>query len=415
MPLEANVEDVARRLVFARRDPKSGLRKNILLIGAGASVSAGIPTVRGLTQDLVLFVAKRYEDTLGQRSLPKDKSGQIDFSRVSEQDLRQHLVNEGLLTTEFASSEDTVNYPALYDYIFDKHMTNPDDSREFFNGIIANAKGAINWSHLAIGALVKRGYFSTVISTNFDQLALRGMIASDVMPIICDGPDTLNRISPAPVAPQLIEIHGSRHSYMLRNTPASVGQLANDQNVIGVLSRLFQNVHSLLVVGYGGREDGFMNALISVADHFSTKDIFWTEHSDNWENLSANARRLLDASDQGRVLLGCDSDRFFLDLMQALRCEMPDIFGNPLIFAQSFLNDIKASRIEVDDIRKTIDSFENRIGFLENENSSLTKSVVDEVRQERLQGLDKQSFETAFAALGDVDLNSRQNPDETAE
>ena len=82
--------------------------------------------------------------------------------------------------------------------------------------------------HLCLGELVKRRSPSTVLTTNFDQLVLSGMARAGVLPVVCDGIESLNRIAGAPRHPQLVELHGSRHTYLLRNRPEDVEAIRSD-------------------------------------------------------------------------------------------------------------------------------------------------------------------------------------------
>src|SRR6202035_5865229 len=90
-----------------------------------------------------------------------------------------------------SQSDDKINWHSVYDEMLRRHYATPDDTRALFGKIVADAKGAINWAHLCLGELVSRGFISTVLTTNFDQLVLSGMVRAGVLPVVCDGVESL--------------------------------------------------------------------------------------------------------------------------------------------------------------------------------------------------------------------------------
>jgi hypothetical protein len=106
--------------------------------------------------------------------------------------------------------------------------------------LVSETKEAINWAHLCLGELVAQKYISTVLTTNFDQLVLSGMVRAGVLPVMCDGIESLKRISGMPRHPQLVELHGSRHAYVLRNRPEDVAAIRKDPQVSAAIRSLLQ-------------------------------------------------------------------------------------------------------------------------------------------------------------------------------
>ena len=171
-----------------------------------------------------------------------------------------------------------IDWPRVYDMLFAEHYNTPDDAREIFSQFVDSADGRVNWAHLCLGELAKQKLLSTVITTNFEQLVLAGLVRSGVLPVVCDGIELLTRIRGAPRHPQLIELHGSRHTYRLRNAPEELAALLNDAQAIAAIELLFQELRVFVVVGYGGRETGVMDLLINAARHFTDKRLFWVLH-----------------------------------------------------------------------------------------------------------------------------------------
>ena len=143
--------------------------------------------------------------------------------------------------------------------MFRRHYTAPDDVRELFGSLMTEAKGAINWAHLCLGELVRREYVSTVLTTNFDQLVLY-LVRAVSCPWSAMASNR-SRIAGAPRHPQLVELHGSRHTYLLRNAPTDVEAVRTDSGASAAIEKLFQSATTFVAVGYGGREDGVMDLL----------------------------------------------------------------------------------------------------------------------------------------------------------
>lgn len=135
-------------------------------------------------------------------------------------------------------ADDAIDWPRVYDQAFAEFYTAPDHVRDLFARLVEQAGGAINWAHLCLGEFVARRLVATVLTTNFDQLALSGMVRAGVLPVVCDGIESLNRISGQPRHPQLVELHGSRHTYQLRNAPRDVEGVARDPQAIAAVQKL---------------------------------------------------------------------------------------------------------------------------------------------------------------------------------
>jgi hypothetical protein len=194
--------------------PRNGhLGTTIFLVGAGCSVSAHIPTAVEIARLMTLKVGL----LLLNRNYGADCA-----AAYRELVTRNYLVDAGGSIPIAEQSDSNINWSIVYDEMFQRHFSTPDDTRELFEELFRNAQGAINWAHLCIGELASRGFVSTVLTTNFDQLVLSGMMLAGVLPVGCDGLESLNRVIGAPPHPQLIELHGSRHTYLLRNRPEDV-------------------------------------------------------------------------------------------------------------------------------------------------------------------------------------------------
>jgi hypothetical protein len=182
--------------------PRDGrLGKVIFLIGAGCSISAKIPGAIGIAQIMAVERACRLR---------------LCDESASCEEAYKRLVENGKLCTCLKENGETDWYKVSA-VMFRDQYSSPDRVQELFANVVKKAEGAINWAHLCLGELVAHGYVSTVLTTNFDRLVLSGIVRTGLLPVICDGIESLTRIRGEPRHPQLVEIHGSLHTYLRRN------------------------------------------------------------------------------------------------------------------------------------------------------------------------------------------------------
>ena len=189
--------------------PRDGhLGKVIFLIGAGCSISAKIP---GAT-DIAQIMAVEHACRLG---LCDENANCVEaYKRLVEDGKLDTCLND---SRETSPTSATIDWYKVSEVMFRDHYSVPDRVRKLFANVVRKAEGAINWAHLCLGELVARGYVSTVLTTNFDRLVLSGIVRTGLLPVICDGIESLTRIRGEPRHPQLVEIHGSLHTYLRRN------------------------------------------------------------------------------------------------------------------------------------------------------------------------------------------------------
>ena len=172
-----NVSEIAEKIQFARRADGS-LGRTVFLIGAGCSISAGIPGASDIARRMVRIAAARF--------------GCCD-EKADSVEAYKNLIAQKLFVPfptghpESDPTDETIDWYKVYDGMFSRHFTAPDDVRELFATLVVDAKQAINWAHLCLGEIVAQKYVSTVLTTNFDQLVLSGMVPAGVLPVVCDG------------------------------------------------------------------------------------------------------------------------------------------------------------------------------------------------------------------------------------
>jgi tetratricopeptide (TPR) repeat protein len=323
-PRLGEIAEVASAIQLASARDAKGLGRTVFFIGAGCSRSAGIPTVPDIARHMAADLAK------SKRAPP-------DALKDSLQ--TYHWLTANKIIPECkpddpppkdGKPDGAIDWFKVYDTLFEKHYRGPDYAREIFSEFVDKAGGCINWAHLCLGELTKQRLVSTVITTNFDQLVLAGMVRAGVLPVVCDGIESLTRIGSAPSHPQLIELHGSRHTYRLRNHPSEVAEVITEDQVIGAIVSLFRELRVFVVVGYGGREKGIMDLLVRAARQFADKQLFWITNSADPKTLSPKAVEFLATSRNAALVVGQDADTAFLRLLKELGIGAPEAIRNPL-------------------------------------------------------------------------------------
>ena len=347
--VEPNVVESVKEVADAL---KAGSRTNgvlgraILLVGAGCSVSAGIPDVAKMARHMARKVA--------EKCCPANSDDlALYLALVAHCSIKPSLIEPDTEPTAL-----NIDWSGIYDQLLrTPAFRTPLDVVDLFKGLLRNKEGAINWAHLCIGELAKRGYISTVLTTNVDGLVRSGLARAGVSPVVCDSIQSLDRIEAFPTDPQLVELHGSRDSYM-RFAASDLKEFADDRDTWSMLSTLFKPVSTFIAVGYAGRENGFMDLLVELAHKpkNKNKNLYWTSYSDKPNALGPKARAFLASSNNGGLLLRRDADTFFMELCQCLDIGVPSAIKEPSQIFANLIDEIRRSEVTDRSIKAEIEA-----------------------------------------------------------
>ena len=164
MDMRRKIDDVVETL----RKAKELGRSCGLLIGAGCSVKAGIPTAPGF----VKIIQKEYQQA---------------YKRAQEKTYAQCMA-------QLAQGQ----------------------RRDLIASYVDKAK--INWAHICIAQLMKMGYIDRVLTTNFDLLVARACALLGHFPAFYDFAASQN-FNPADIFDQAVfYLHGQYTGFVLMNT-----------------------------------------------------------------------------------------------------------------------------------------------------------------------------------------------------
>lgn len=150
-----------------------------------------------------------------------------------------------------------------------------------------------------------------MLTTNFDQLVLEGIIRTGILPVVADGIEALSRLSGKPQYPQVVHLHGSMHTYRPLNSDSDVKDTDKELLVNATLYNMLHDSSVLVIVGYAGGEEGVMSLLIEAAKRLPDKVVYWVQYSPDPGKVSDKAQELLHCGKNKYLILGQDADAFF--------------------------------------------------------------------------------------------------------
>ncbi|MEK7728412.1 MAG: hypothetical protein AAB354_08355, partial [candidate division KSB1 bacterium] len=277
--MERTIDDVVETL---RKAQDLG-KKCTLLIGAGCSAKAGIPTAQGFVEII-------------QRDFPQA------YKRALEKTYSQCMM-----------------------------ALSPGERRDLIARYVDNAK--VNWAHIAIAQLMKHEYIDRVLTTNFDPLLVRACALVGLFPAVYDF--AASQLYKAAYIPEqaIFYLHGQRTGFVLMNTMDEFDKHAQ------LLKPVFDDVatrgRAWLVVGYSGENDPVFSHLANVPQF--DYNLFWVGYADSESPLHVT-RDLLVEGKYAFLVRGFDADDFFVTLAQNLNCFPPDFVQQPLSHLNNMLN-----------------------------------------------------------------------------
>ena len=278
MPPEASLDIIVDTL----RNLKLRNRTCSLLIGAGCSVSAGVPSAQGIVKE----IEKRYP-------------------------------------AKFAEAPQKT-YPACMAQL------SIGERRDLIAEFVDKAK--INWAHVCIALLIREGLVDRVLTTNFDQLVVRACALLNLFPAVYDFASS-QAYSPADIpGTAVVYLHGQRTGFVLMHTKEDCEKHSR------LLGPVFQDAGSgrvWIVVGYSGENDPVFDHLAAVPCF--DNDLYWVGYEKSEPAPHVREKLLLDAK-HAFYARGYDADSFFIELTRRLKLFPPSFVTQPLEYLSAMLD-----------------------------------------------------------------------------
>jgi tetratricopeptide (TPR) repeat protein len=255
-----------------------------------------------------------------------------------------------------------------YSYWFSQAYPQPIDRQRYLAALIKAAR--VTPAILALAHLLIEGRLARLVVTpNFDDLIVRALNLFGAGPLVSDHPYTVGRVDPESDDIQVVHVHGSYHFYDLANLSAEIydrrtTKIGAPVAIPELLERVLWD-RSPIVVGYSGwPDDVIMVTLERRLRSALNRNLYWfcfdsreietfPEWLKNNNNvyfvigdpgarivISASEKQITDTDDapgpqrDGKEIepTRLPADRFFNDLIAALKLPAPALTVSPIAF-----------------------------------------------------------------------------------
>lgn len=258
------------------------------LLGAGASITSGIPSANDCIWDW-----KKLIYCSSQSSIPSF----ID----PKSDTCKNIIQKWL---DAQGKFPPVGDPNEYSVYAEEALPIEDDRVKYFEHLAQGKQPYIGYKLLCL--LNKYGIVKSVWSTNFDGLVERAAQQANITPI-CINLDCTDRIYRTESTSELlyIALHGDYKYTSLKNTSKELD--SQHPTFVAALKRYF-NDKNLIVIGYSGRDKSLMSALIEAFSERGSGRIYWCGYG---SNIPSEVETLLRAAKNAkREAFYIDTDGF---------------------------------------------------------------------------------------------------------
>jgi hypothetical protein len=254
---------------------------HVLFLGAGASVTSGMPSAQ-----MCIWEWKR------NIFLTNNVGLESQFSELSLDSVRQRiqrwLDRQGIYPSIGSPEEYSVYIEACYPI--------PDSRRSYFEEKVRGTKPHIGYQ--LIGTLASQALIKSVWTTNFDQLVSRSVVSNNIMPIEV-GLDSSPRVIRGSKKGELliVSLHGDYRYDQLKNTAEEIKQQEHNLE-LGLVEELKNS--PAIVLGYSGRDESIMSAFSHALEQKGTGSLYWCVQDP--DNVPEPVRDLIShARRQGRT------------------------------------------------------------------------------------------------------------------
>ena len=225
---DIDVEEFVRRL----RAEGHYEKQFVLFLGAGCSVSSGIPASRSLVLD---------------RWLPRLR----DFKAPERLDLDKWA-------SEIIPGYDPTNPASSYGELIDRLFLTPLDRQKEIEDLCDGRTPSFGYAVLAQLIAADGGHFNIVLTTNFDDLIADALyLYTEARPLVIHHESLAAFIRPTRTRPLVVKLHGD-HRLSPRNTALETATLEVE---IRRHTAMVLHDRGIIFMGYGGADHGILKML----------------------------------------------------------------------------------------------------------------------------------------------------------
>lgn len=287
------IDSIAYLIKQAKKNNKP---KPIVFLGAGGSISAGIP----LTGKIITDILTQYKD-------------KPEILKLSPDDTKDYYKVMGSLST------------------FERH--------DLLRKYIESPKVKINVTHIYLAQMLHEGLIDYVLTVNFDNLLLRACALFNFIPAVYDIAILKDFTTTTLQNKSITYLHGQHHGLWLLNTAEELQKVKKEgkDSLLNVFRQIC-NERTWIIAGYSG-DDGILDKIASLGRF--DNDLFWIGHGEKEPSENVKNKLLNKQNRNAYWVPGYDSDSFFLNLHSQLSLETPEIFNKPFSFLDNVVLNIK--------------------------------------------------------------------------
>lgn len=295
-----NIQDIDSIAYLIDQAKKNNKPKPIVFLGAGASVTAGIPGAEKIKDDILT-----------------NFSAKPSIKKLNEEDKKDYYKVMGCL--------------------------NSTERIELLRSYITNENVKLNVAHIYLAQSLKEGYIDYVLTVNFDDLILKASALFNFIPPVYDISILNDFTTETLLKKSVTYLHGQHNGFWLLNTKQEFNKVTGKG---GSVKRIFDSICSgrtWIIVGYSG-EDVIFDQIASLGCF--TNDLFWVTYNDKVPIAKVQEQLLDKENTNAYVVTGYDADSFFLKLHGEISqldnsLKTPEIFNTPFSFLCGVLENIK--------------------------------------------------------------------------
>ncbi len=236
-----------------------------LLLGAGCSITSGIRSAGELIHEWKVEIFKENH--------PKQKIEEVTYQEIEE----------------YITSRPWYDNRNPYSSLFENRFDQDRQRRSFVEIECRNKIPSLGYCYLV--KLVKERFFSTVFTTNFDDLVNDAFYRySEERPIMCAHDSSINSITITSQRPKIIKLHGD---YLFDDIKSTLRETESLQENMKNKFIEFAKDFGIIVVGYSGYDRSIMDVLLHLSKqgNYFKNGIYWCLTKDS--AISEDLKRLL--------------------------------------------------------------------------------------------------------------------------
>jgi protein O-mannosyl-transferase len=243
-----NAGEFARRL---RADSELPDKRFAFFLGAGCSISSGIPGTSSLVKD---------------HWLPRLRT----FRAPDSSDFDEWIKEE---FPEYEPNNPGGSYGAVMEHLF----LNAEDRQREIERLCDGKFPGFGYAVLATLIAKYGGYFNVVITTNFDDLVSDALyLFTRARPLVIGHESLAGYIRPTRTRPLVVKIHGDA-----RLSPQNtIAETANIQKEVERQVNVLLYDRAPIFIGYGGNDKGIATMLAGLSEEALPFGIYWVSGSE---------------------------------------------------------------------------------------------------------------------------------------